>query len=144
LGEGLEPWFHETAAAHADEITAPVQLVLHASGLPSVLNHWETLSRLRYFDKPVEFYVAPDIDHASHGLQNPRQVFALQNDYVDWFDFWLVGPEHSLVKDERDPERTERFTRWAALRTQQCRQPAERHGHAWYCAAAPAGPERDR
>ena len=67
-------------------------------------------SRLRFLRKPVEYYFIPDVDHGSHGLQNPRQLRALQGRALDWWRFWL--------KDERDPDPAKRaqYEAWDALR----------------------------
>jgi len=65
---------------------------------------------LRHLKKPVEFYVAPNVERGYHTLHNPRQLLAVQERALDWWRFWL--------KDEVDrrPEKIQQYTEWSRLR----------------------------
>ena len=83
---------------------------LHRRGLAVEFPDTRAVARNRSLRKPVEYYFIPDVDHGSHGLQNPRQLRALQGRALDWWRFWL--------KDERDPDPAKRaqYEAWDALR----------------------------
>lgn len=108
FGEGLMRWLEYSPAMNAERIRTPLLITRTSPGLP--LEGWEMFSRLRFLRKPVEYYFIPDVDHGSHGLQNPRQLRALQGRALDWWRFWL--------KDERDPDPAKRaqYEAWDALR----------------------------
>lgn len=108
FGEGLKRWLAYSPAMNVEKIHTP--LLITRSSPAMALNGWELFSRLRHLNKPVEYYFIPDVEHGSHGLQNPRQLRALQERAVDWWCFWL--------KDERDPDQTkaEQYARWDELR----------------------------
>jgi hypothetical protein len=75
---------------------------------------WETFNRLRYLNKPVEFYVMPDAEaYGSHNTQNPAQVLALMSRSIDWFDFWLNG------REDASPAKAAQYVSWRRLRDQQ-------------------------
>jgi dienelactone hydrolase len=123
FGEGLKTWLERSPGFNADKVRAPLRLQLESGGLAGVMLKWEMFSRLRQLQKPVEFYVIPDIEHGSHGLQNPAQCLAAQQGAVDWFDFWLNG------REDPDPEKAEQYRRWRELKRllslQQARQRRE-------------------
>ncbi len=109
FGQGLSQWIAESPAFNADRIRTP--LLLTATSPGSELLKWELFSRLRFLRKPVEFFIVPDIEHGSHGLQNPTQLLALQERAFDWWRFWL--------QDERDPDsrKAAQYARWEVLRS---------------------------
>ena len=79
---------------------------------PFVLAHWEFFSRLKQLALPVELYVIPDIEHGTHGAQNPAQCLASQEGAVDWFDFWLNN------KEDENPRKADQYIKWRRLRAQ--------------------------
>ncbi len=113
FGEGLKAWTEHAIGFNADKIHTPLRKVLQSGGLLELTSAWELFSRLSYLKRPVELYVMPDAkEHAAHNVQNPRQVLALMQGSVDWFDFWLRGYE------DPDPEKTAQYQRWRRLRDQ--------------------------
>jgi dienelactone hydrolase len=110
FGEGLKRWLERAPAFNADKLRAPLRLQLESGGLESVLAKWEMFARLRQLQKPVELFIIPDIEHGSHGLQNPAQCLAAQQGAVDWFDFWLNG------REDPDLKKAEQYERWRKLR----------------------------
>ena len=113
FGEGLKVWLERAPGFNADKVHTPLRVQVESPGLETILAKWEMFARLRQLKKPVEFSVAPDIQHGSHGLQNPAQCLAVQEGAVDWFDFWLNGHE--------DPAsgKAEQYRRWHELRSLQ-------------------------
>lgn len=112
FGDGLAMWKKNAPVFNVESIHTPLQLQLTSSGeqLTNLLWHWELFSRLRHLRKPVEYYVAPDVQHGSHTLQNPRQLFTLQSRALDWWCFWLKG-------EEKDPgEKQAQYGAWRELR----------------------------
>jgi hypothetical protein len=111
FGEGLQRWLEHAPGFNADRIRAPLWKVAQQGGRFSVLAGWEIFSRLRYLKKPAEYYVMPDAEHhGAHNTQNPRQLRAVQEGSVDWFDFWLNGHE------EADDKKSSQYERWRKLR----------------------------
>jgi len=111
LGEGLQSWLANAPGFNVDEVRTPLWKVAQSGGRFSVLLGWEMFSRLRILGKPVEFYVMPDAEeHGSHNTQNPRQIAAVQEATVDWFDFWLN------VREDPSPSKGEQYRRWRVLR----------------------------
>ena len=110
FGDGLKVWLERAPAFNADKVRTPLRLQIESGGLSTVLAKWEMFSRLRQLGKPVEFYVIPDVEHGSHGLQNPAQCLAAQQGAVDWFDFWLNG------REDLDPKKAQQYARWRKLR----------------------------
>ena len=108
FGEGLKRWFEHSPAMNTERIHTPLLITRSSPGLP--LNGWELFSRLRYLRKPVEYYFVPDVDHGSHGLQNPRQLRALQERALDWWCFWLKSER------DRDPTKQSQYAQWDQLR----------------------------
>ena len=111
-GGGLKTWLARAPGFNADSIHAPLLLIGQSGGARSnVLQQWEILSQLRWMKRPVEMYLMPEIEtHPSHTPQNPRQVIAVQERTVDWFDFWLNGHEMP------DAAKSEQYKRWRAFR----------------------------
>jgi hypothetical protein len=109
-GEGLLTWFEKAPGFNADKIRTPLRLERNSGGLISVLAQWELFSHLRALQKPVEFYVIPEIERGSHGLLLPKQQLASLESATDWMDFWLNDRE--LV----DESKQEQYVRWRELR----------------------------
>jgi dipeptidyl aminopeptidase/acylaminoacyl peptidase len=116
FGEGLKRWLAYSPAMNVERIHTPLLITRSSPGLP--LNGWELFSRLRFLDKPLEYYFVPDVEHGSHGLQNPRQLLGLQARALDWWRFWL--------QDFEDPaaDKHEQYLRWRELRQQRDRDHA--------------------
>lgn len=110
FGEGLLRWIQHAPGFNADRVRAPLRKVEQSFGLYGVLLRWEMFSRLRYLGKPVELYVVPDFERGAHNTQNPRQIAALMQGSVDWFDFWLNDYERP------DPAAASQYARWRQLR----------------------------
>jgi dipeptidyl aminopeptidase/acylaminoacyl peptidase len=110
FGEGLKIWLQNAPGFNVEKIHTPLRMVEQSGGLFGVLAKWEIFSRLRYLNKPVEFYVVPDSEHGSHATQNPAQILAVQQGSVDWFDFWLNEYEDS------SPQKAQQYERWRKLR----------------------------
>jgi hypothetical protein len=84
--------------------------VTSGGGKSAMLNSWEMFSRLRYLNKPVEYYVLPDIEHGSHVIQNPRQLLVLQGRALDWWLFWLLSIEDPAA------DKAPQYQDWRALK----------------------------
>ncbi len=108
FGRGLQEWLAEAPGFNADRVHAPLLLFAQSFGVPAgILSNWELFSRLRHLRRPVEYYVMPELsEHGSHSPQNPKQVLAIQQRAVDWFDFWLNA----------DDELTAQYPQWRRLR----------------------------
>lgn len=108
FAEGLKAWLEHSPAFNAHRVQTPLLLTITGPGRE--LSAWEMFSRLRYLRKPVEYFVIPDVEQGSHGLQNPRQIVALQERALDWWCFWLKG--------EEDPQASKRaqYVSWRKLR----------------------------
>jgi hypothetical protein len=120
FGEGLKAWLEHSPGFNADKVHTPLRLQIESAGLETVIAKWEMFSRLRQLKKPVELFVAPDIEHGSHGLQNPSQCLAVQEGAVDWFDFWLNGHE------DPNAAKAEQYARWRHLSELNRAQPPAR------------------
>ena len=111
FGEDLAIWMDASPAFNVERIQTPLQLeVTSGGGNWAMLSSWEMFSRLRYLNKPVEYYVLPDIEHGSHLIQNPRQLLALQGRALDWWLFWLLS-----VEDPTD-DKAVQYQEWRTLR----------------------------
>jgi hypothetical protein len=111
FGDGLNAWLRNAPGFNVDKIHTPLWKVAQTGGRFSVLAGWEIFSRLRFLRRPIEFYVMPDAERfGSHNTQNPRQLLAVQEASVDWFDFWLNG------REDPDPAKAQQFQRWRHLR----------------------------
>jgi hypothetical protein len=111
FGKDLAIWMNDSPAFNVERIQTPLQLeVTSGGGNSAMLSSWEMFSRLRYLNKPVEYYVLPDIEHGSHLIQNPRQLLALQGRALDWWLFWLLSVEDPA--DDKAPQ----YQEWRALR----------------------------
>jgi dienelactone hydrolase len=114
FGVGLESWLENSPGFNTERITAPLMMIDQSIGMFGVFLKWETFNRLRYLNKPVEFYVMPDAEaHGSHNTQNPAQVLALMSRSIDWFDFWLNG------REDASPAKAAQYVSWRRLRDQQ-------------------------
>ncbi|MGQ0835348.1 MAG: hypothetical protein ACT4O5_10590 [Gammaproteobacteria bacterium] len=121
FAEGLAKWLQQSPAFNAQRIRTPLRLMIESAGLEFAIAKWEMFSRLRQLNRPVEFFVIPEINRGSHGVQNPAQVFATQQSTVDWFDFWLNDQER--VQPLPDASETaeslaQQYLRWRRLREQ--------------------------
>lgn len=109
FGEGLKIWLAHAPAFNVGKMHTPLQLQLtsRSEGHANLLNSWELFSRLRNLDKPVEYYIVPNLERGSHLLQNPRQLLAVQSRALQWWEFWLrdVEPDDESLRAE-----------WAKLR----------------------------
>lgn len=111
FGDGLNAWLKNAPGFKADKIRTPLLKIAQTGGRYSVLAGWEMFSRLRSLGRPVEFYVMPDAERfGSHNTQNPKQLLAVQERSVDWFDFWLNG------REDPDTRKSQQFQRWRHLR----------------------------
>lgn len=110
FGSGLNQWLRQSPGFNADRVSAPLLLIHHQGGLWGTLTIWEMFSRLRHLSRPVDAFVAPDIDRATHALQNPYQVLRTQSVAVAWFDFWLKAGDGRMVDD------SEVIDRWRRMR----------------------------
>ena len=108
--EGLDLWLKNAPGFNVHRVHTPLRMVEQSLGLFGVLAKWEIFSRLRYLKKPVEFYVAPDTAHGAHTTQNPRQIMAIQQGTIDWFDFWLNG------REDASPQKAQQYEQWRELR----------------------------
>jgi dipeptidyl aminopeptidase/acylaminoacyl peptidase len=120
FGEGLKQWLEKAPGFNAERIAAPLLKIEQSTGgLFGVLSQWELVARMRFLDKPLEYYVMPNAaKHGSHNTQNPGQIMAVQQRAVDWFDFWLNGYE------DPDGRKTEQYAGWRKLRALQQPNPA--------------------
>jgi dipeptidyl aminopeptidase/acylaminoacyl peptidase len=110
-GEGLKKWLENTPGFNADKIRTPLRMQVDSGDLPFVvINGWEMFTRLRDLQKPVEYYVVPDIKHGTHNMVIPRQQLASRSGFVDWMAFWLNDTE------DPDPRKAEQYKRWHELK----------------------------
>lgn len=119
FGEGLAIRMENSPAFNVEKIRTPLLLISTTStgGLTSLIAHgWEMFSRLRYLNKPVEWFVIPDLEHGSHTIQNPRQCLTAQERAVDWWDFWLNG------REDPSPIKRTQYQNWRRLRELQSQQ----------------------
>jgi hypothetical protein len=112
FNEGLQAWLNGSPAFNAERIRTPLQLDVTSGGegFGTLLWGWETYSRLKYLQKPVDYYVLPDITKGSHTVQNPAQLLALQSRALDWWLFWLKAEESGAAS------RSVQFLDWRRLR----------------------------
>jgi dipeptidyl aminopeptidase/acylaminoacyl peptidase len=94
FGEGLQTWFARSPGFNVDRLSAPLRMQIESGGRPMILAAWEVYSRALRLGKNVELYVIPDVEHGSHGIQDPAQCLASQQGAVDWFDSWLRRSKH--------------------------------------------------
>jgi dipeptidyl aminopeptidase/acylaminoacyl peptidase len=111
-GDGLVEWLKSAPGFNAERILPPLMIEVQSQGIVGLLSHWEIFSQLRALKKPVEMWVAPDLERGEHVTQNPRQILAIQNRVIDWFDFWLNGHENL------SPAKAEQYAAWRRLREQ--------------------------
>lgn len=109
-GEGLKLWIQRAPGFNADKIRTPLRLQASSPPPTSILASWEMFTRLRELNKPVEFFLIPNIEHGNHAIQNPAQCLASQEGAVDWFDFWLND------REDPDPGKADQYARWRQLR----------------------------
>jgi hypothetical protein len=98
FGEGLRTWLEHAPAFNVEKLTTPLRMQVESGGLgENFFIEWELYSRARHLKKTVELFVVPNVEHGSHGLQNPLQCLAAQQGAVDWFESWLIhgrAPDH--------------------------------------------------
>lgn len=115
FGDGLAHWMATAPPFVADKINTPLQ-IQYGSGLLGMIGGmgaWELFSRLKSLQKPVEYYIVPNIRQGNHALQNPRQVLASKTRAIDWWKFWLQGHEDTT------PTKMEQYRTWRIMREQQ-------------------------
>lgn len=112
--DGLKAWLENAAPFNASRIYTPLLKVRQGpGGIKRSYGSWELFTRLRRLNRPVELYYMPDQEaHGGHQPQNPRQVAAIQNRALDWWQFWLKGEE------DLSPDKADQYARWRMLRTQ--------------------------
>jgi hypothetical protein len=110
FGADLALWLERAPPFLAERVVTPLQLQIHSGGLAVAFGQWEMFSRLRRLNTPTELYLVPDIEHGSHGIQNPAQCLAALQRAVDWFNFWLND------REETDPNKAEQYAQWHHLR----------------------------
>jgi len=110
FGDGLLSWLKNAPAFNVDQVRTPLRMIEQSFGRYGALLRWEWFSRLRYLNKPVEMYLPPDPEHGAHNTQNPRQIIALMQGSIDWFEFWLCDREDS------NPAKAAQYERWRKLR----------------------------
>lgn len=93
LGPGIQKWIEDSAGFSYWKIKTPVMMVGQSGGIRFLaLAKWELFSILRRNGVCTEMYFMPDAEkHPSHGPQNPRQILAVQDRVVRWFDHYLNG-----------------------------------------------------
>jgi dipeptidyl aminopeptidase/acylaminoacyl peptidase len=112
FGAGLAKWIERAPGFNAERVRTPLLSIVQSTGILDVLLKWELFSRLRHLGKAVELYVMPDAMYGAHCTQNPRQILAVQQRSIDWFDFWLNGRENA------DESKARQYERWRVLRDQ--------------------------
>jgi len=113
IGDGMMQWLAQSPGFRTERIRSPLRLERDEGGkwgTAIALASWETFSRMRTLDQPVELYIIPDLKQGQHQLEGPRQQLASREGTVDWFDFWLNGHEDS------SPNKREQYIRWRTLR----------------------------
>lgn len=110
FGTGLQAWIERAPGFNADKVRTPLRLQVTTSP-QSILGSWEMFTRLRELDRPVEFFLIPEIQRGAHGIQNPAQCLASQEGAVDWFDFWLNE------REDADASKADQYSRWRRLRS---------------------------
>jgi hypothetical protein len=115
FGSGLQRWLEKAPGFNVERISAPLLKIEQSTGgLFGVLSQWELVSRMRFLEKPFEYYVMPNASkYGSHNTQNPGQIMAVQQRAVDWFDFWLNG------REDPDGSKADQYAGWRRLRAQQ-------------------------
>lgn len=121
FGSGLEQWLERAPGFNVDRVNTPLRKIQQSFGTFGLLLNWEVFSRLRYLEKPVELYLVPDYERGAHNSQNPRQIIAVLQSTVDWFDFWLNG------REDLSPEKSDQYKNWHRLRDLTSRASATPH-----------------
>jgi hypothetical protein len=110
FGAGLQEWLKHAPGFNAEYIRTPLLMIGQSAGIAQIIGEWEIYSRLRYLHKPVEMYMMPQAnEHPSHTPQNPQQITAVQENAIDWLDFWLTGREDPSL------DKREQYARWHRL-----------------------------
>lgn len=110
FGAGLGKWIERAPGFNAEQVRTPLLTIVQSTGMLDVLLKWELFARLRYLGKAVELYVMPDAMYGAHCTQNPKQILAVQQRSIDWFDFWLNG------REDVDQSKAHQYERWRVLR----------------------------
>ncbi len=113
FGAGMKEWLENSPTFNVEHIRSPLLMMVtdsFAGEATPVAEGWEMFSRLRHLEKPVEFWIAPNLKRGSHGLQNPTQLLTQQQRAMDWWLYWLRG--------ERDPSKAkqQQYAAWDELR----------------------------
>lgn len=110
FGAGLAKWIERAPGFNAERVRTPLLTIVQSTGMLDVLLKWELFARLRHLGKAVELYVMPDAMYGAHCTQNPKQILAVQQRSIDWFDFWLNG------REDADESKVHQYERWRVLR----------------------------
>ena len=112
FGVGMKDWLENAPGFNVEHIRAPLLMMVTDSfaGKATPVADWEMFGRLRYLQKPVELWVAPNIERGSHNLHNPTQLLAQQERGMDWWLYWLKGG-----RDSSEAKR-EQYAGWDRLR----------------------------
>jgi hypothetical protein len=111
FGDGLQQWMARAVGFNAEHIRTPLRMIVQSGGIHTIIGKWETYSRLRHLNKPVDMYVMPEANtHPAHTPQNPRQILGVQEAAIDWLKFWLTAREDS------SPDKREQYRRWRRFR----------------------------
>jgi hypothetical protein len=111
FGDGLQQWMTRAVGFNAEHIHTPLRMIVQSGGIHTIIGKWETYSRLKHLNRPVDMYVMPEANtHPSHTPQNPRQIIGVQEAVIDWLGFWLTGREDS------SPDKREQYRRWRGFR----------------------------
>lgn len=110
FGRGLGKWIERAPGFNAERVRTPLLTIVQSTGMLDVLLKWELFARLRYLGKAVEMYVMPDAMYGAHCTQHPKQILAVQQRSIDWFDFWLNG------REDANESKIRQYERWRVLR----------------------------
>jgi dipeptidyl aminopeptidase/acylaminoacyl peptidase len=102
--DGRAFWERLDAAAHVEELEAPLLLNMAAAEVVASLRLMRELSAAH---KPYDAYVFLDETHVK---SQPAHLLAIQNRNLDWFRFWLQGYEDPV------PSKQRQYARWRELR----------------------------
>ncbi|AMN47867.1 hypothetical protein ACG33_12310 [Steroidobacter denitrificans] len=123
FGAGLVKWIERAPGFNAERVRTPLLTIVQSTGILDVLFKWELFARLRHLGKAVEMYVMPDAMYGAHNTQNPKQILAVQQRSIDWFDFWLNG------REDADESKVHQYERWRVLRDRAMKAPSSRAAH---------------
>ncbi len=118
FGAGLQNWFKRAVGFNIDKVCTPLRLEIDGGTIPWAVNYWETFSRLRLLERPVELFLVPDSARGQHQVQMPSQQIASEEGVVDWMEYWLKGSGGDDLK------KRVQYQRWDKLRELRRLEPA--------------------